>query len=331
MLAGTVKFHLKQFRTPVAQPIGDNIYVDNVMLGATSVEQTYKIYVESNEIFQKACMNLREWMSNSTEFLNLLPTAERSEGCVVKAFGIVWNCTDDLLQTQGITLSDEDVTPTKREVLKVIGKIFDPLGLVTPVLFYDKVFIQELWKEGLTWDEPLPEMLHKRWNSVLKKLKLISQLKIPHFIGHVSDTCNYELVFCDASKRAYATVIYLRAEYQDNVKVNVVFSKLRLVSIDTENSKKPKKEITLPRLELMAVTIGIRAANFVTRELKIPSLKRTIWTDSTCVLYWFRTDKPLSLFVDNRVKEIQRQGDLFYYVPSGENPAWGLTVPEIEQ
>ena len=157
--------------------------------------------MESKEIFQKACMNLREWMSNSTEFLNLLPTAERSEGCVVKAFGIVWNCTDDLLQIQGVTLSDEDVSPTKREVLKVISKIFDPL--VTPVLFYGEVFIQELWKDGLTWDVPT---LHKRWNSVLKKLKLISQLKVPCFIGHVSDTCNYELVvFCDAFKRAYGT------------------------------------------------------------------------------------------------------------------------------
>ena len=130
-------------------------------------------------------------------------------------------------------------------------------------------------------------------------------------------------------------MIYLRAEYQDNFKVNLVLSKLRLVSIDTENSKKPKKEITLLHLELLVVTIGVCAANFVTRELKIPSLKTTIWTDSTGVLYWLRTGKPLSLFVDNCVKEIQRQGDLFYYVPSGENPAdfptRGLTVPEIEQ
>ena len=91
-------------------------------------------------------------------------------------------------------------------MLKVIGNIFDPLGLVTPVLFYGEVFIQELWKDGLTWDVPLPETLHKRWNSVLKKVKLISQLKVACFIGHVSDTCNYELVvFCDASKRAYGT------------------------------------------------------------------------------------------------------------------------------
>ena len=116
-------------------------------------------------------------------------------------------------------------------------------------------------------------MLSKKWNNLLQKLKLISQLKVPHFLGNGSDTCNYELVvFCDASKRAYATVIYLRVEYQDNVKVNLVFSKLRLVSVVKRKGKRPKK-ITLPHLELMAVTIGVRAANFVTRELKLPSLK----------------------------------------------------------
>lgn len=111
--------------------------------------------------------------------------------------------------------------------------------------------------------------------------------------------------------------------------------RLRLVSEDTRKGKGPKKEITLPRLELLAATNGVLATNFVTRELKIPSLKQTIWKDSTCVLYRLRTDKPLSLFVENRVKEIRKQGDVFYYVPSGENPAdlptRGLTVPELEQ
>ena len=47
------------------------------MLEATSDEQAYRIYVESKEIFQKASMNLREWMSNSGEFFNLLPSGER--------------------------------------------------------------------------------------------------------------------------------------------------------------------------------------------------------------------------------------------------------------
>ena len=70
------------------------------MLEATSVEQAYRIYVESKEIFQRASMNLRKWVSNSSEFLNLLPGVEKSEGCVIKAFRIVWNSKDDILHNK---------------------------------------------------------------------------------------------------------------------------------------------------------------------------------------------------------------------------------------
>ena len=68
--------------------------------------------------------------------------------------------------------------------------------------------------------------------------------------------------------------------------------------------RRPKKEITLPRLKLMVVTIGVRAANFITR-VEDPLFKMNNLDGSTCVLYWFRTDKPLSLFVENSVQPPQ--------------------------
>ena len=73
-----------------------------------------------------------------------------------------------------------------------------------------------------------------------------------------------------------------------------------------------KGNITLPRLELLAVNIGIRAANFVARELKLPSLRRVLWTDSTCVLHWLKTNKPLPTFVENRVKEVLKESDVIF-------------------
>ena len=98
-------------------------------------------------------------------------------------------------------------------------------------------------------------------------------LKIPRFVGNITSSKKCELlVFCDASMKAYATALYLRIETQNSVSVNLVFSKMRLVSKGT-SKKGLKKDITLPRLELLAVTIGVRAANFVTGELKIISLK----------------------------------------------------------
>ena len=75
------------------------------------------------------------------------------------------------------------------------------------------------------------------------------------------------------------------------------------------------------------MTIGIRAANFVTRESQnsVPNL-----------LYWLKTNKPLPLFVENRVKEIQQEKDIVcQYVPSNKNPAdiptRGMTIDEISQ
>ena len=47
-----------------------------------------------------------------------------------------------------------------------------------------------------------------------------------------------------------------------------------------------------------------------------------LWTDSQCVLHWLNEKKPLSVFVENRMKEIRKQKNLdFSYVPTKENPA----------
>ena len=94
-----------------------------------------------------------------------------------------------------------------------------------------------------------------------------------------------------------------------------------LASKDT-SKKRLKKDITLPQLELLTVTIGVQAANFVASELKIASLKQILWTESTCVLHWLKTHKPLPVFVDNQVKEVLKATDIsFRYVPSNENLA----------
>ena len=98
LLGGTIKFHLRKVGTPLALDISNNIYVDNVSHGANSVDEVCKIYLESKEIFRKASMNLREWVSNSSEFLDLLPKNEVIMGDFVKVFGIRWNCVEDYLQ-----------------------------------------------------------------------------------------------------------------------------------------------------------------------------------------------------------------------------------------
>ena len=58
------------------------------------------------------------------------------------------------------------------------------------------------------------------------------------------------LCFCDASLRAYATTVYMFQMCENSVlRSDILFSKTRLA---------PLKEMTISRLELMAVLIGVR-------------------------------------------------------------------------
>ena len=121
------------------------------------------------------------------------------------------------------------------------------------------------------------------------------------------------LVFCDASKYAYAAVVYLLQESQDQCKVNLIFSNARLV---------PNKKITVPRLELLAALIGTRCVKFIEKELKVEICQKHIWSDSQCVLKWGNSQKALGTFVENRVREIKAdQSIAFHYISTTENPA----------
>ena len=73
LLEGTLRFHLQNEGIAVAQKIVDNVYVDNVSIGTDSVKEAYQIYEEAISIFKKTSMNLRQWTSNSEEFIQLLP------------------------------------------------------------------------------------------------------------------------------------------------------------------------------------------------------------------------------------------------------------------
>lgn len=58
-----------------------------------SDKELLSIYQKAKAIFKRASMNLREWNSNSEEFLGILPDGKRSFGNsdLVKVLGLIWN------------------------------------------------------------------------------------------------------------------------------------------------------------------------------------------------------------------------------------------------
>lgn len=259
-------------------------------------------------------MNLRKWSSHAEQIKKFIPSSDQDDQNMVKVLGLIWNRTEDVIQIQGVEC---ERISTKRGVLKIIGSIFDPLGYATPALTLKvKIFLQSLWKEPIEWDEQLDEEKIKTWSEISERLQLIPTIKIPRYVGscHQVDKTINLLCFCDASSQAYATVIYIHIEDDEgSFSTNLMFSKSRLA---------PKRVLSLPRLELMGVLIGIRGLRFVLKELQLPNLKCMLWTDSQCVLHWIIAKKPLPVFVQNRVTEIRSMESVhFLYVSSQENPA----------
>lgn len=87
--------------------------------------------------------------------------------------------------------------------------------------------------------------------------------------------------FVDASTNAFATAVYLRCQAENNIQTWLIYSK---------NRRKPKnaaKTLTIPRMELLAILIGIRSLKFTNEHLHKDISELHLWSDSQITLMIF--------------------------------------------
>ena len=209
---------------------------------------------------------------------------------------------------------------TKRNILKVIAKVFEPLGLISPVIIEMKVLFQELCKYKVGWDNELPEHLQRKWNAWCAELRKVGFIRNPRCYLHNVDehVVTHQLHgFCDSSQSGYAAVVYLRVTTEDQCQSELVVSKTRVA---------PLSKLSIPRLELLSALILARLITNVKSafEGQITIDKVCCWTDSLTALYWIRgIDKEWRTFVESRVKEIRCLvlPEFWDHCPGSENPA----------
>ena len=315
LLAATISYHLKKYDTPEARQLLKDLYVDNVITGTNTVDSAIDFHSKAKRLFEDALMNLREWNSNSSDLMNELPVKDRSSQNTCMVLGTKWNTVTDELSIQGPKEDAMNVKLSKRHVLHRLSTIFDPMGMFTPVTLEAKLFLQSLWKDKVDWDKKLDEEKGKLWSKLDYELQQISSHKLPRCVTLKDESSDYQLhCFCDASGGAYAAAVFLRGVNNSGItQCHLIFSKCRLA---------PLRVVSIPRLELLGVLIGVRALEFISKEIQLSISSKVVWTDSQCVLKWLSTTKPLSVFVENRVKEIKSRSDIsFRYVPGSENIA----------
>ncbi|XP_055623063.1 uncharacterized protein LOC129766521 [Toxorhynchites rutilus septentrionalis] len=304
------------------------MYVDDLLDSYHSIEEAMKTVNQIIKINDNAHFELRNFISNNHEILKALPENRISPSCERKEFeektakservlGVFWDIKSDSVQYKINEINCEHI-PTKREALSKVARVFDPLGLIAHLTIGGKLLMQEIWKDGTIWDEKIPQRLVPRWKQWIFKLKTAVKLEIPRcYSTKLSNPSKIELhVFMDASEDAFAAAAaYIRVECNQEVDISLITAKTRVA---------PTKGMTIPRLELQAAVLGTRLANTVKMETRLKFDKQVMWSDSTTVLAWIRSDhKKYKQFVQNRLGEILESTTVmdWRWVPTKLNPA----------
>ena len=328
-----------------------SIYVDDVVTGATDVESAYTFYLKSKLRLADAGFKLRKFVTNSTELYqriqeneldaketnSRIPThseedqsyAKSSLGIktdekpgVQKVLGIQWDPSRDefIFDFGGICSLMETMEPTKRNVVGITARFFDPLGVVSPLTILFKIFCQQLCVDKINWDEPLTEGQLEKWHQLLSILKRAEVIMLPRCLlcDITTPIQSAQLIgFCDASMKAYAAVVYLRLKTEHSIHVRFLSSKTRVA---------PLKDTSIPRLELLSALLLSRLMNGVHNALEdeLPLSASTCFTDSKVTLYWIQgTRYEWKQFVENRVTTIRSliHPDCWRHCPGRKNPA----------
>ena len=156
LLNAIIKYHLKRY-------LNDTKNVDDSTSGFFNVKEAYDFYLNAKWIMKEGGFELRKWASNSVELMNKINRDENiscsdssnESSHTRRVLGIKWDLAADTI----IIYFDELVNEafllpiTKRSILKISAKIFDPLGLTSPITIQFKMLFQIICTSKFNWDD----------------------------------------------------------------------------------------------------------------------------------------------------------------------------------
>ncbi|XP_043196264.1 uncharacterized protein LOC122367319 [Amphibalanus amphitrite] len=131
-----------------------DFYMDDLATSEPDNDTAQETAAEVTALLSRGGFRLCKWNSNSREVLARISMEDRAAGAVdlnaslptQKVLGVQWDAELDELSPSAPTVTNVGPTTptTKREILRVIAGIFDPLGLASPFLVMGKMILQTL-------------------------------------------------------------------------------------------------------------------------------------------------------------------------------------------
>ncbi|XP_050452147.1 uncharacterized protein LOC126851851 [Cataglyphis hispanica] len=299
-----------------------DVYMDDILTGAPSIEEAMDLQRQLTELCTAGGFPLRKWSANDPRLLTRIAPEHRSHRDLLSwtpqeshaTLGLHWHPSGDHFSFS--TRSIRVPINTKRSVLSLTARLFDPLGWLAPTIVRAKIRFQSTWLQGVDWDTPLDEASAQQWSRFQEDLPRLEEIRAPRRVPIDHADARIELHgFADASERAYAAVIYARTETRHDESTIILLSAKTRVA--------PLRTVTTP-LELCAASLLARLVVHLRQTLGTGDALIHLWSDSTVALGWIcGHPSRWKVYVANRVAEIQAtlSGAYWHHLPGTENPA----------
>lgn len=311
-------------------PVGANavlnrFYYDDMMAGADTEEELLLVFEQVQALLARGCFEMAKWTSNNGRLAAHISQHQNAQvefPFEAGVLGMLWLPAADLLcvkiDPSICEIPEEHLT--KRRVFSAIAKVYDPNGLVAPIIVNGKILQQDIWRSGIGWDERIPFNLTEKWNQFKQNIATVDLIRIPRWLRTGPGIKLQLHIFTDASEKALGASAYARViDDAGQIHVSLITSKSKVA---------PVRRMTIPRLELWAALIGAELYQYVIKACEWMDIDSYFWTDSTIAICWIKRDpeqnKP---FVAHKVLAIRQlcNGSVWRHVDGTQNPADLLT------
>lgn len=321
-------------------PLGADVlktcaYIDDIAYSKPSNDMAKESLKELTAITATAGFHLHKIASNDAVVLDGLPPLttlqEISSKKSSSVLGVQWQFeeADELF----IEFTNKPIGKlTKRRVLSIIASIFDPLGLICPLVMPAKFLMQEIWfrdrllkspELDAAWNEEVADDIASRFSDWYASLTGLQEIRINRNTGFDLALEQSLYGYVDASQKGYGAVIYLRTIIENSVRFDLIISKGRVAPIMKDVSEKIQS-LTIPRLELCSALLGAELIDVVKKAWNLDdSFPVAMFTDSEIVLAQISSNTIRDVFTENRLRKIRKLVNPvhWYHVQSGDNPA----------
>ena len=211
----------KKYHPDVVTTLQQIFYVDDLLKSVKDVKTAIRLLYEIIGMCASGGFKLTRVIRNRVKVLQSVTETERRKGVknidfnngidlpTERALGVKWNIENDQL---GFTVNLGDKQFTRCGMLSTISKSYDPRGLAAPFLLKGKIILEDLCKNNYSWDENVPSIFIKDWESWKIQLYLLENVVMkrcfkPPIFGKIA--CCSLHHFLDASQNGYGQVSYL--------------------------------------------------------------------------------------------------------------------------